>query len=309
MQLGLLKGRAIVLMGVGLWPGLTGGAIEGVMKRLLIAISLALPLASVSASTPPALAPGADYRLVWADEFDRPGLPDPAKWDHEIQANKSGWYNDEAQYYSHADGNNARVTGGRLLIEAKPGAPGSEGSRPADWGGQTYTSARLTSGTHGAITYGFVEVRARFSCGRGSWPAIWLLPVDPNREWPASGEIDVMEHVGADPGIVHQSIHTTKYNHIDKTQKTAVFPVKSACGAMHRYQLEWTPDRIRMGVDGQQQFDFAREPGRDAWPFDRPFRVILNVAVGGFWGGMKGIDPKAFPMRLEVDYVRIWQKR
>lgn len=269
----------------------------------------ALPLALLPAAATAPAAPPPEYHLVWSDEFERDGLPDPARWSHETQRNKEGWYNSEAQYYSPADGANARIADGMLVIEARAGSPGSEGARPADWGGQRYTSARLTSGPMAAWTYGRIEVRAQFSCARGSWPAIWLLPADPDRTWPDSGEIDVMEHVGYDPGVIHQSIHTRAYNHIIKTQKTAVFPLADACGAMHRYQLEWTPDRIRMGVDDRWRFSFRRRGhDRARWPFDRPFRVILNMAVGGFWGGAKGIDEQGFPMRMEVDYVRVWQR-
>ncbi|MFM5924346.1 MAG: family 16 glycosylhydrolase [Novosphingobium sp.] len=277
-------------------------------RRAMLLVPLLAPL--LLGARPSAPAPASGYELVWADEFDRPGLPDPAKWRHETERNRDGWYNEEAQYYSPADGANAWVHRGVLTIEAHDGPPGAEGARPADWGGQRYSAARLTTGPMAGWTYGLVEVRAKFSCGRGSWPAIWMLPVDPAHEWPDDGEIDIMEHVGFDPGVIHQSIHTRAYNHIDKTQKTAVFPVAGACGGFHRYQLEWTPDRIRMGADGRWRFAFRREGSdRARWPFDRPFRVILNLAVGGFWGGAKGIDPQAFPMRMEVDYVRVWQRR
>lgn len=251
------------------------------------------------------------YALVWADEFYREGRPDSGKWAHETLRNKAGWYNAEAQYYTPGNPANAREERGTLVIEARSGAPGTEAARPADWGGQVYTSARLTSaGLRGAWTYGWFEVRAKVACGRGIWPAIWMLPSSPTRDWPESGEIDIMEHVGHQPGTIHQSVHTKAFNHIAKTQKTAVFPLPDACGAMHRYQLEWTADRIAMGVDDKVRFTFLRSGSdRARWPFDKPMRLLLNVAVGGTWGGEKGIDPAAFPARMEVDYVRVYQRR
>ncbi|MEQ1542264.1 MAG: glycoside hydrolase family 16 protein [Novosphingobium sp.] len=263
----------------------------------------------------PVPAPGAHhappgYTLVWADEFYREGRPDPLRWTAETHRNKDGWHNAEAQYYSAGDPANAREERGVLAIEARAGAPGTAAARPADWGKQLYTSARLTSGPKGTWTYGWFEVRAKVACGRGIWPAIWMLPADPARKWPDDGEIDIMEHVGHNPGVVHHSVHTKAFNHAIKTEKTAVFPLADACAAMHRYQLHWTADRITMGVDDTVRFTFARAgTDRARWPFDKPMRLLLNVAVGGTWGGEKGIDPAAFPARMEVDYVRVYQRR
>jgi beta-glucanase (GH16 family) len=117
-----------------------------------------------------------------------------------------------------------------------------------------------------------------------------------------------MEHVGFDPGIIHQSVHTAAFNHPARTHKTASTSVPHACGSFHLYQLLWTADSIRMGVDGRTVFRFDKgKGGRAEWPFDGPQYLILNLAVGGAWGGMKGIDTAAFPARLEIDYVRVWQ--
>ncbi|MFN3387916.1 MAG: family 16 glycosylhydrolase [Allosphingosinicella sp.] len=266
--------------------------------------------ACATAEAPPApdtaaLAPPPGYSLVWADEFDRDGLPDPARWAYDTTFNKRGWHNEEKQYYADARLKNSRAEGGRLIIEAH--LDEAEISALPDWGGQRYSSARLVTRGKESWKYGYFEARAKLPCGLGTWPAIWTLAAVPNMKWPDDGEIDIMEHVAQEPGVVHQTIHTDAFNHVEKTQKEATVTVPDACDAFHLYQLHWTADRIRMGVDGKQVFDFAR-PSNDAaeWPFDKPHYLLLNLAVGG-WGGLKGIDDGAFPQRFEIDYVRVWQ--
>jgi beta-glucanase (GH16 family) len=246
--------------------------------------------------------------LVWSDEFSRSGLPDPAKWDYDTAFNKRGWHNQEKQYYSARRAKNVRVRGGSLIVEAH--ADGSKLRRLPDWGGQQYSSARLITRGKASWTYGFFEARAKLPCGRGTWPAIWTLSGRSPMKWPEDGEIDIMEHVGHEPGMVHQSVHTAAFNHVKGTHKTATRRVADACKAFHLYQLHWTPDRIVMGVDGRPLMTFERRKGgRPEWPFDGPQYLILNVAVGGMWGGAKGIDDRALPQRMEVDYVRVWQTR
>ena len=245
------------------------------------------------------------YRLVWSDEFNRGGMPDRAKWSYDTQFNKRGWHNNEKQYYSAARSKNARVRGGRLIIEAH--AEKLDPKRFPDWGGQAYTSARLFTRGKASWTYGYFEVRAKLACVLGTWPAIWTLADRPNMKWPDDGEIDIMEHVGWDPGTVHQTIHTAAYNHVKKTQKAGQIKVPDACTAFHLYQLHWTPDRILMGVDGRPVFTYDRpSSNRAEWPFDGPQYLLLNLAIGG-WGGEKGIDDKVLPARFEVDYVRVYQ--
>jgi len=139
-----------------------------------------------------AAAPPAGYRLVWADEFDTDGLPDPSRWSYDTMSNRSGWANEERQYYAAARHENSRVENGVLIIEAR-----RERTRAfKDTGGQHYTSARLVTSGHMSWTYGFFEIRAKLPCGRGTWPAIWMLPEDWSRgKWPLPGEIDIMEAV------------------------------------------------------------------------------------------------------------------
>lgn len=250
----------------------------------------------------------ADYGLVWSDEFNVDGLPDDSKWAYDTDHNRVGWFNNEKQYYAGHRAENARVENGRLIIEAR--ADPTEIAKFTDWGKQQYSSARLTTLGKASWTYGAVEVRAKLPCGVGTWPAIWMLADDKTTPWPDSGEIDIMEHVGFDPGKVHFSLHTKNGNFILHTESTAAKSVENACTDMHRYQLRWTPTLIIMGVDDQRAFSMKRPSLKRAdWPFDGPFHILLNIAVGGDWGGAKGIDAKAFPAQMEVDYVRVYQKR
>ncbi|MEP0391871.1 MAG: glycoside hydrolase family 16 protein [Erythrobacter sp.] len=248
----------------------------------------------------------AGFELVWSDEFDAPGLPDPTKWKYDTFRNEKGWFNNEKQYYAEGRLENSRVENGNLIIEARQEdlAPG----RFPDWSGQEYSSARLLTQGLGDWTFGFFEIRAKLPCGTGTWPAIWMLPSEPDIEWPAGGEIDIMEHVGFEPGIIHHSIHTTAFNFSRGTQKTSKHELPTACDAMHKYQLLWAPNMLLFAVDDQPKFLFQKESDKKTrWPFDKPQHLLLNVAVGGTWGGQKGIDPSAFPARMEVDYVRVFQ--
>ncbi|HEY0011333.1 MAG TPA: glycoside hydrolase family 16 protein [Allosphingosinicella sp.] len=266
-----------------------------------------LALAAAAALQPEAepLAVPAGYRLVWSDEFSQGGLPDRRRWAYDTDYNARGWHNGERQYYAARRSRNARVQGGRLTIEAHRET--LDRRRFADWGGQAYTSARLVTRGRARWTYGFFEIRAKLPCGRGVWPAIWMLADGAGARWPDAGEIDIMEHVGHDPGVVHQTVHTAAFNHVRGTQRAAQARVPDACGAFHAYQLDWTRERIRMGIDGRTVFTFARSENPAEWPFDGAQYLILNVAVGGSWGGAQGIDDAALPARMEVDYVRVWQ--
>lgn len=246
--------------------------------------------------------------LVWSDEFDVDGLPDANKWGYDTGRNAAGWYNNELQYYANARAANSRVENGMLVITARKEDLSALGL--PDWGNQQYSSARLVTRGLAAWTYGFLEVRAKLPCGTGSWPAIWMLSNPPATAWPDDGEIDIMEHVGFDQGIVHASVHTKSYYHVMKTQKTAQTRLADLCENFHRYQLTWTPERITVGVDDKNFFQFSNDHSgeRANWPFDKPQYLLLNIAVGGDWGGMKGIDDKVYPVRMEVDYVRVYQQ-
>ena len=284
-------------------------------RGLPLAALAALPVAAhaqtvhsppITAGTDEKLVLPAGYKRVWADEFDRPGLPDPKKWAYDTSRNKAGWYNEERQYYAAIRPENARVENGHLTLEARKERLADK----PDFGGQDFASGKLVTAGRAAWKYGFIEVRAKLACGRGVWPAIWMLASDGSSGWPAMGEIDIMEHVGWDPGRVHGTVHTKAYNHVAQTQKGANVMVPDACTAFHTYQLDWNADRILIGVDGRayMRFDNDHKGNPATWPFASPQYLILNVAVGG-WGGQQGIDDAAFPARMEVDYVRVWQKR
>lgn len=246
----------------------------------------------------------ANASLVWSDEFHGERL-DTTKWEYDTARNKEGWYNGELQYYSAGRLENLRVRNGMLRIEAR-----RETLDPAkfpDWGGQKYTSARIFSKGAG-WTYGFYEIRAKLPCARGTWPAIWMLPVD-LKTWPDDGEIDIMEQVGAEPNLIYASLHTGLFNHTRNTQRSAQRLVPTSCSAFHVYQLDWRPNSITIGVDGRgilRVFN-DRPGGKGAWPFFTPFNMILNLAVGGDWAGAKGIDDDAMPQQMDIDYVRVWR--
>jgi len=240
-------------------------------------------------------------KLVWSDEFDYEGLPDPKKWSYDIGGH--GWGNEELQYYTSHDPDNAYVKDGKLIITARKEKEGEN----------EYTSARLVTREKGDWMYGRIEVRAKLPNGLGTWPAIWMRPTNNYYgNWPDSGEIDIMEHVAFDPGVIHGTIHTGKYNHRLGTQKGGSIKIDTYDTEFHVYALEWRPYQLKFFVDDQEFFHVeydAEKEGEDgylAWPFDQPFYLTLNVAVGGSWGGAQGVDENAFPQSMEVDYVRVY---
>ena len=247
----------------------------------------------------------AGWTLVWSDEFNVDGLPDSAKWDYDTDRNKVGWFNGELQYYARDRPENARVEGGSLVITARR----ENLTSASDYGGQNYTSARLVTRDKASWTYGFVEVRAKLPCGGGTWPAIWTLGT--GGRWPEDGEIDLMEQTGANKGQVLGTIHTRAWNYYNGSLgvgQGSATPVADACTAFHKYQLTWDANAVTIGVDGSNYFTFAKAPGaaNDRWPFDNPQYLLLNLAVGGVLGG--AVDNASFPNRMEVDYVRVYQR-
>jgi beta-glucanase (GH16 family) len=244
-------------------------------------------------------------RLAWSDEFNGKAL-DRSKWSFDTSRNKQGWYNGELQFYAANRSENLRIENGVLVIEARKDPQALRSY--ADWGGQQYSSAKITTKGKTRVRYGFVEVRAKLPCSAGTWPAIWMMP-EGNFPWPDGGEIDIMEHVGSQPHVTHATLHTKLFNHAIHTGRGAEYPVPTSCEAFHRYQLEWTPQAITMGVDDHAYMRVRNDQpgGRGAWPFDTPFYLILNLAIGGSWAAPKGVDDAALPQRFEVDYVRVWQ--
>ena len=285
------------------------------MLKVLVSI-LILPLVlsqackpadTVAATTPPVTTPtttpaSVTYSFgktpVWQDEFSYTGLPDSTKWGYDLGG--SGWGNNELEYYTKAL-KNAHVENGILSIEAIK----------EYLSGRSYTSARLVTKKKADWLYGRFEIRAKLPQGTGTWPAIWMLATNQtygNQYWPDNGEIDIMEHVGFDPNVIHGTLHSKAYNFTINTQKTSTVTVPTALNAFHVYAIEWYPDRMKFLVDDVVYLEVAKESNWawDKWPFDQKFHLLLNVAVGGDWGGQKGVDDTIFPQKMEVDYVRVY---
>ena len=242
--------------------------------------------------------PPPPYQMVWSDEFDYTGLPDSTKWNYDVGGN--GWGNHELEYYTSKRMENARVENGNLVIEA----------RKESWQGMNYTSARLLTKGKMSWQYGKIETRAKLPRGRGTWPAIWMLGDTNPLKWPDDGEVDIMEHVGFDQGIVHGSVHCKKYNWVIGNGKTATTPVMDCSDSFHVYTVEWDNSAIKISVDSNSYMTFSNEhSGYDAWPFDNKLFLILNIAVGGDWGGQKGVDDSIWPQQMVVDYVRVYQRK
>lgn len=240
--------------------------------------------------------------LIRADEFNGTGMPDPTFWRYDLGTN-NGWGNNEIQNYTAAAAN-VRQDSGHLIIEARK----TDG---------VWTSARIQS--HGLVnfTYGKIVFSARLPKGIGTWPALWLLGESfTTAGWPACGEIDVMEHVGKDPGVIHSSLHTTSSS--GNTINTQITRVDTYATHFHQYMMNWTPDRIEFSVDSVLFYTYSPYPRTaDVWPFTKPFFIIMNIAMGGNFGsdplyetgGLKnGVDPALTLARMEVDYVRIYKR-
>jgi beta-glucanase (GH16 family) len=264
------------------------------MQFAIISISFASCSKEDSTTTPAQDYEG--YTKVWSDEFDKSTI-DYTKWEHEVNGDGGG--NNELQYYT-AFPANSFIQDGKLIIKAIY----------ENYQNRSFTSARLRSANKGDWLYGRIEVRAKIPTGLGTWPAIWMLSTDWSYGgWPESGEIDIMEHVGFDPNVVHGSIHTLAYNHIIGTQKTGTLPVPTATTDFHNYAINWSADSMEFFIDKTKYFTFKNEnKGWQYWPFDKRFHLILNLAVGGNWGGAQGVDPADFPAQMEVDYVRVYKK-
>ncbi|HJZ84112.1 MAG TPA: glycoside hydrolase family 16 protein [Polyangia bacterium] len=238
---------------------------------------------------PPPL-PGWD--LIWSDEFDGSGNPDPTKWGYEVGYLR----NSELQYYTSGRLENARVENGHLVIEA----------RRDFWQGHEITSASLTTQGKAAFRYGRIEVRAQIPTGNGTWPAVWTLGTNIDAVgWPTCGEIDIMENVGFMPTTIYGTVHRAAQN---GSGRGGSVDVTAPFRDYHRYAIEWFPDRIDFFVDDQKYFTYANDGGGVAtWPFDADQYLLLNLAIGGSWGGQQGVDLSLFPHSYLIDYVRVYR--
>ncbi len=251
------------------------------------------------------------WSLVWADEFEKDGLPDDANWKFDYIDSPN---NSELQIYAGKRIENSRVENGALIIEA----------RREQYEGKEYTSARLL--THGKQDwlYGRFEIRAKMPTGKGVWPAFWLMPTDAfinattcSNEtgwsdgcdaWPGCGEIDVVEYVTFQPNVAHSALHNKNYNYMLGNNPVVDVEVEHAETQFHTYALEWYEDRLEYYIDDEMIMDFKNDySGWKSWPFDTPFYLILNIAVGGDWGGAQGIDETIDSWEFTIDYVRVYQ--
>jgi beta-glucanase (GH16 family) len=242
---------------------------------------------------------GKHKKLVWADEFNYSGVPDNRKWNYD-----SGYLrNNEMQYYTAARKKNASVYKGYLTITAH------DDSLKINDKVHPVTSASLITKGKKDWTYGRIEVRAKIPSSLGTWPAIWTLGSDIQTvDWPACGELDIMEHVGYMPDTLHFNAHTQKYNHVKGTHKGAKIHFCDPHKNFHVYAIEWFKDHIDWYMNDTKVFTYKNEwEGASSWPFDKPQYLILNLAFGGAWGGSKGVDVSSLPQKFVIDYVRVYQ--
>lgn len=243
------------------------------------------------------------WTLVWSDEFDKDGTPDSTKWSYDVGGH--GWGNNEKQFYLANSPENAFVKDGKLHIVALKKAHE----------GNAYTSAKLTTYEKRLFQYGRIEVMAKLPKGNGTWPAIWMLPksIRTNEEdWPLCGEIDIMEHVGKNQDFIHTSLHSFLYNHIKNTQLTHFEKVNAVSDSFHKYAIEWTDSHIKFFVDDVLFYEAKKGMDghvttNEGWPFDKPYYLILNLAIGGNWGG--DVDESILPCEMQVDFVRVYEQK
>ena len=232
-----------------------------------------------------------DRTLVWSDEFDGTTL-DTTDWNYELGdgcPNLCGWGNNERQLYTKS---NHTVADGLLTIRVKHD-------------GEAYTSTRITTKDKREFQYGRIETRAKLPVGQGIWPAFWMLGSNISEVgWPRCGEIDVLEYVGRKPGEIFTTLHT-QAGHGDNGS-SRITPFADIEEGFHRYAAEWTPQSITFFVDDQMVYTFdPKERTEAVWPFDQPFYLLLNVAVGGNFGGPE-VNDAIFPQEFIIDYVRVY---
>ena len=232
---------------------------------------------------------GTGNNLVWSDEFNTPGAPDPAKWGYDIGTGSNGWGNAESQYYTNRS-QNVIVEGGMLKIKALK----------ENFGGSNYTSARIKTQGKFSFKYGKVEIKAKLPIGGGTWPALWMLGNNiTTASWPACGEIDIMEHVGNTQNKIYGTLHYPNFSGGNAVSKT--INISNASTEFHIYSLDWRADAIRFYVDGTLFHTFTNT---SSLPFNQNFFLIINCAMGGNFGG--AINPNFTSSTFEVDYIRVF---
>lgn len=244
-----------------------------------------------------------ELALVWSDEFNYTGHPDPLLWTYDEGdgcnlACGCGWGNNELQYYTKDNTDNARVENGNLIIELNQAKEDGK-----------FNSARIVSRGAGEWKYGTFEIKAKIPKGIGVWSAIWMLPSENNYGiWPRSGEIDIMENVGFAEDTIVSSVHTLNFNHGIGTHKNGKIHVDEAHEEFQIYKLTWDEKHFKVSVNDIEVFEYNRiSDNYGDWPFDKKFYLLMNIAYGGNWGGMKGVHPEELPAKMYIDYVRVYQ--
>lgn len=234
--------------------------------------------------------------LIWSDEFDVDGAPSTTKWTYDLGTGSGGWGNNELQFYTNRS-ENVSQQGGNLVITAVK----------ESYENSAYTSSRLKTQGKFSFTYGKVEVRAKLPAGTGVWPAIWMLGDNiTSTGWPSCGEVDIMEYVGYQPDVVHSAIHTTSSS--GNTVNHHSYDLVTAEENFHIYGIEWSSTQIKFLVDGTVHYTYQPSAyNDDTWPFNKNQFLILNLAIGGNWGGVQGVDDTIFPQQFIIDYVRVYQ--
>lgn len=226
-------------------------------------------------------------KLVWQEEFSGRTL-DEKFWNFEL--GDHGWGNHERQLYTKA---NHELRNGVLVITAR-----KEGDK--------YTSTRITTAGKKEFKYGYMEARAKLPVGKGIWPAFWMLGSNIGKVgWPLSGEIDILEYVGKEPHFVYTSLHTKdSHGNTVNTRKTKIDNIEEG---FHLYAINWTKEKIEFFVDDSLVYTFApKDKPVEVWPFDQPFYFLINMAVGGDFGG-PDVDDTIFPQEFQVDYIRVYK--
>jgi beta-glucanase (GH16 family) len=272
----------------------------------VLAFTAALSCGGGGVPQPPVLPPSSGWTLVWNDEFNgaNGSAPAPSKWTYDQGG--GGWGNSELETYTNRTAN-AKIQNGNLVITAqKETYTGTDGIT------RDYTSARLKTQGFFSQAYGRFEARIKIPRGQGMWPAFWLLGNDiPAVGWPQCGEIDVMENIGREPGIIHGSLHgpSSTARTSDLTSNFSLPAGQSLADDFHVYAIEWEPGAVRFYVDSNNYATFTKSewPSSGKWVFGHPFFIILNVAVGGTWPGSPDSTTQ-FPQQMLVDYVRVYTK-
>lgn len=262
------------------------------MNKLFL---IAVISAAVVVSTATANAKGPKRgMLTWSNEFSYIGLPSSAEWMPELGG--GGWGNNELQFYTNNQ--NAMVKNGKLIIT----------TRKEQYENNEYTSARLISKR--AFKYGVIEARLKMPKGRGLWSAFWLIAAKRPLYWPADGEIDIIEHVAFKPKENFAHVHCGKYNHmVGNDLGNSTLTVEDTGDDFHLFTVDWNPKRMVFYLDDQEYFTYYKlENSYESWPFDNEMNIVVNAAVGGWWGASEGIDDSVYPQEFQIDFIRAYEQ-